>query len=141
MVATGFKSPSPTPGLFSSSPYPGSRASSVDPILYNKASRNLPSPPNGLLDDAALADVKVHYCSQVYEAVLIAIRRSLHALINTIDWRHLEIERYRFIYHNMFIRLILLPCLTRWVHLSHFLLIPSPHPSYFPFLSYHTALH
>ena len=133
MVATGFKSPPPTPGLFSSSPYPGSRSSSIDPMLHNKAGRNLLSPPSGLLDDAALADVKVHYCSQVYEAVLVAIRRSLHALISTIDWRHLEINRYRSINHNAFIKLILLPSWTMWVHLCHFLLSSSPRPPYFFF--------
>ena len=44
------------------------------------------SPPTGLLDDAALSEVKVYYCSQVYEAVSVAIHESLLTLIEKLQW-------------------------------------------------------
>ena len=100
MITSGIQSPPTTPGLFNSSPTPtkllmsDSRSASVDPLQYHKTGRNQPSPPNGLLDNATFADVKVHYCSQVYEAVSIAIRQSLYSLINSLDWRQLQVERY-----------------------------------------------
>lgn len=72
-----------------------SRSPSSDAIQLHRTVRNQPSPPNGLLDEAALADVKVHYCSQVYEAVVIAIRESLHALGRKLNWRQsTNVDRY-----------------------------------------------
>ena len=101
MLAPGGRSPSPTPGVFNSAATPtrqhllsGSRSPSSDTIQLKRPGRIQSSPPNGLVDDAALADVKVHYCSQVYEAVVIAIQQSLQALINMIDWRQGQTDRY-----------------------------------------------
>ena len=99
MLISKVQSPPTTPGIINSTPTPtkllisDSRSPSIDLLQHHKTGRNQPSPPVNLLDDAALADVKVYYCSQVYEAVLVAIRRSLHALINSLDWRQSESER------------------------------------------------
>eukprot|EP00795_Rhopilema_esculentum_P017364 gene17364-8957_t len=92
MLSSSTQTPPATPGLLYSTSTPTrllqseSRTSSSDPYGLHRGSRNPVSPPSGILDDAKVAEVKVHYCSQVYEAVVIAINESLMALNRNLDW-------------------------------------------------------
>ena len=114
MIASGIQSPPSTPGFFNSTPTPSkllisdSRSPSTDPAHIYKTARNQPSPPSGMLDDDAIADVKVHYCSQVYEAVLVAITQSLNALIRKLDWRQ-SLNTQRYVLMKDYINIPMLP--------------------------------
>ncbi len=100
MVATGSAPPSPpsTPAFIRGSSTPishhsGSRTSSSDIHRYGKDRRVVLSPPNGVLDDALFAEVKVYYCSQVYDAVLISIGDSLSSLYESVHWSSKDIDK------------------------------------------------
>eukprot|EP00794_Sanderia_malayensis_P000407 gene407-1042_t len=95
ILATTSSSPSPpsTPGFPPSIHVNVSRTNSSEVHRISKHGKSLTSPLTGVLDDALYDEVKVYYCSQVYDAVLIAVRDSLSDFKKSLQCSTEDFER------------------------------------------------
>ena len=64
----------------------------------NKSTRAALSPMSGVVDESILAELKVYYCSQVYDAVLTSTVKSLESLLECVTWKNSINLRYYSLY-------------------------------------------